>query len=105
MLGYVRIQLSIFISNSLIKSIYFFADEREAMEMNAAACLNKKCDAFIDFNTKPEFPMKCNKCDQSITAKHYEAFKDMVSVTREHLDKMKVSSMACKRDYFHFFLV
>lgn len=67
--------------------------------MNAAACANKKCTELIDFKTNVKFPLKCKTCDETITEKHYEAYKDMMSVTRTHLDKMKVSSVACMNTF------
>lgn len=64
--------------------------------MNAGACPNAKCAEFIDFESMTTFPTKCKTCDEVITEKHCQHFKDMMYATRMHLDKMKMSSVACK---------
>lgn len=64
--------------------------------MNSGACPNAKCNEFIDFDSIKIFPTKCKKCDEHITEKHNQHYKDIMYATRMHLDTMKMSSVACK---------
>lgn len=66
------------------------------MEMNAGACPNAKCQEFINFDSIKSYPAKCPKCDERITEKDNQCFKDIMQTTRMHLDSMKMSSVACK---------
>lgn len=65
--------------------------------MNAGACPNAKCSEFIDFDTQKSYPTKCKKCDEPITENHYQHYADIMHATKMHLDTMKMSSVACKR--------
>ncbi|XP_055307326.1 histone-lysine N-methyltransferase SMYD3 isoform X2 [Sitodiplosis mosellana] len=86
--------------HELQKNYYFLCkcerclDEKEPVEMNAGACSNAKCNEFIDFESLKKYPTNCKKCDERITAKHYQQFKDVMHATRMHLDSMKMSSVA-----------
>lgn len=64
--------------------------------MNAGACPNAKCKEFIDFESKETFPTNCENCNEQITKEHYQHYKDIMHATRMHLDKMKMSSVACE---------
>lgn len=83
---------------SLFRAFHFRfnADEREPIEMSAAACLNTNCDQMIHFEENIKLPMNCSKCDQLITEKHHQMYRDVTHATRMHLDKMKMSNIACK---------
>lgn len=72
------------------------ADEREPIEMSAAACPNTKCNQMIYFEENIKLPMNCSKCEQLITEKHHQMYRDVTHATRMHLDKMKMSNIACK---------
>lgn len=64
--------------------------------MNAAACPNSKCIQMIQFDENgAKLPFNCSKCDQPITEKHLQTFRDVSIATRMHLDKMKMSNVAC----------
>lgn len=69
--------------------------------MNAGACPNQKCDAFIEYNSINKLPSKCSKCSEQITEKDYQQFKDIMQATRSHLDSLKMSNVACKLDTAH----
>lgn len=71
-------------------------DKCETIEMNAAACSNSKCNEMIHFKENSKLPFNCNKCDHQITEKHYQMYRDVLHATRLHLDKMKMSNIACK---------
>lgn len=71
-------------------------DEQEPIEMNAGACPNGKCNAFINFVSFERFPAKCRNCDEIITDKHHQLYQDLMHTTQMHLDKMKLASVACK---------
>lgn len=64
--------------------------------MDAGACPNTKCHESINFESLKNYPTNCKKCDERITVKHYQNFKDIMHATRMHLDSMKMSSIACK---------
>lgn len=64
--------------------------------MNTGACPNKKCDEFIDYDSIKEFPTKCNRCNEDITEKHYQNFKEIMQTTRSHLEELKMSDVTCK---------
>lgn len=88
--------------HELQKNYYFLCkcsrclDEKEPVEMNAGACPNKKCNEFIDFDSVNTFPLKCKKCNERISEKHYQHFKEIVNASRIHLDSLKMSNVACK---------
>lgn len=67
--------------------------------MNAGACTNPKCNEYIDIESCKRFPIKCEKCDETITEKHYQLYKDIMHATRMHLDTMQTSSTACKLEF------
>ena len=74
-----------------------FLDEKEPVEMNAGACPNfVRCNECIDFESLKKYPTKCKRCDERITTKHYQQYKDIMSQTLMHLDSMKMASVACK---------
>lgn len=74
-----------------------FLDGKEPVEMNAGACPNfVRCNEFIDFESVKKYPTKCQRCDERITNKHYQQYKDIMLQTRMHLDSMKMASVACK---------
>lgn len=50
----------------------------------------------IHFDENTELPFNCSKCDHLITVKHHQMYRDVVNATRMHLDKMKMSNIACK---------
>lgn len=89
--------------HDLQKNYYFLCkcvrclDEKEPIEMNAAACPNQKCDEFIEFDSINGLPTKCNRCNEKITEKHYQQFKEITQATRLHLDSLKMSNVACKQ--------
>lgn len=84
--------------------IFFFLDQREPIAMNAAACPNKKCNAIINLEEKNvKLPFNCSKCVEIISEKQRQVYKDVMSMTRMHLDKMKSSSIACNFDVLSFF--
>lgn len=64
--------------------------------MNTGACPNKKCDDFIVYDSINGFPIKCSRCSEEITEKHYQQFKEIMQATRAHLDSLKMSNVACK---------
>lgn len=70
-------------------------DEREPIEMCAAACPNSGCIEMIHFKENTKLPFNCSKCDHLITEKHYQMFRDVTNATGMHLDKMKMSNIAC----------
>lgn len=70
------------------------SDQREPSEMNAAACPNPKCSESLNLQT--DETTKCPKCDEAISEKYRQMFRDVMSVSRMHLDKMKMSNVACK---------
>lgn len=71
-------------------------DEQEPIEMNAGACPNGKCNAFINFDSFERFPAKCQNCEEIITDKHHQLYEDLMHTTQMHLDKMKLAGVACK---------
>lgn len=75
---------------------HLHTDERESIEMNAAACINSKCNEPIQLTDTTKLPFKCSRCEHVITEKHYQTFRDVMNTTRMHLDKMKMSNFACK---------
>lgn len=79
-----------------IPSYFNKTDEKEPIEMNAGACANKQCNEYIDFDSIGAYPTSCKKCGERITESHHRQFKEIMSATRMHLDKMKMSSVACK---------
>lgn len=81
---------------------HLHTDERESIEMNAAACINSKCNEPIQLTDTTKLPFKCSRCEHVITEKHYQTFRDVMNTTRMHLDKMKMSNFACmfrRREY------
>ncbi|XP_031626334.1 histone-lysine N-methyltransferase SMYD3 [Contarinia nasturtii] len=86
--------------HDLEKNYYFLCkcerclDDKEPIEMNAGACPNAKCQAFISFDTIKSYPTKCAKCNECISEKDAQRFKDIMQTTRMHLDSMKMSSVA-----------
>lgn len=89
-------------------TFYFFisalSDQREPMEMNAAACPNPNCTEPLDMQTDDEVT-KCQRCDEAVTDKHRQTYRDMMLVTRMHLDKMKQSSVACMPVLLYIILI
>lgn len=84
-------------SSKSINLIHFHKiDEREPIEMNAGACLNAKCTEYIDYDSIKIYPTKCQKCNELITKKNYQQFKEILNTTKTHLDSLKSSSVACK---------
>lgn len=65
--------------------------------MSAAACPNSKCTEMIHFKENTKLPFNCSKCDHLITEKHYQMFRDVTNATGMHLDKMKMSNIACNQ--------
>lgn len=61
--------------------------------MNAAACPNPKCSEPLNLESET---VKCPRCDEVILDKYRQMFKEVMSVTHMNLDKMKMSSVACK---------
>lgn len=59
------------------------------MEMNAASCVNERCDALVDIESD-----RCEKCDSYITMEHREKFKEIMDLTKNHLQNME--DIACK---------
>lgn len=72
--------------------------------MNAGACPNEKCNEFIDFESIEAYPTNCKRCSERITETHHQHFKEILNMTQMHLDKMKLSSVACKFWYQIFHL-
>lgn len=66
--------------------------------MNAGACPNQKCDAFIEFNSINKFPVKCSKCSEEVSENDHQQFKEIMHATRVHLDSLKSSKVACKHE-------
>lgn len=74
----------------------FLIDKKEPIEMNAGACPNEKCNEYIDFKSIEAYPTNCKRCSERITKAHHQHFKEILNMTQMHLDKMKLSSVACK---------
>lgn len=64
--------------------------------MSAAACPNEKCYELIDFNDDTKFPFRCKQCDEQITVRHHLNYLEVMSMTKTHLDTIKMSNIACK---------
>lgn len=60
--------------------------------MDAAACPNKNCSAYVDINLN-----NCQRCGTGISPRHRNCFAEAMTLTKSHLDNMK--EIACK---FHF---
>lgn len=63
--------------------------------MDSAACPNPKCSEQINIG-KDSRIVQCRKCQVTIPNSHIETFKDVMTTTRMHVDRMKQSSMTCK---------
>lgn len=69
-------------------------DPTEQLEMNAAACPNKKCNAYLNVQSLPcAEPFKCEKCHTIITHDFVENFHDTMEFTKTHVENMK--DIAC----------
>lgn len=64
--------------------------------MNAAACPNPKCNEVL--NLQNDETIKCPRCEEAVSEKCRQTFRDVMSATRMHLDKMKMCNVACKFD-------
>lgn len=65
--------------------------------MNSAACSNPQCSGMINLtDCKSSATVQCTKCSTTIPKSHIETFKDLITTTRMHLDKMKYSNTACE---------
>lgn len=63
--------------------------------MNSAACSDPKCNGMVNLtDCKLSSAIQCPKCSVKIPRSHIETFKDVMTASRMHLDKMKYSSMA-----------
>lgn len=89
--------------HDLKQSYYFLCecarclDKQEPIEMNAAACSNTKCNGLVNLlNQSPNSNVQCAKCTVTIPRGHIESFKEVMTTTRMHLDKMKHSSLVCE---------
>lgn len=65
--------------------------------MSSASCPNKNCTEMIFLAENTKLPFECEKCKQTITAKHRETYSEVMNLTKLHLDQMKMSRVACKR--------
>lgn len=80
--------------------MFFVTDKREPIEMDAAACLNPKCNGQLNLTKRASSQtIQCPKCAIEIPRSHIKAFDEMMVTTRMHLDKMENSSMTCKYYY------
>lgn len=62
--------------------------------MNAAACPNKKCNAFINFEClEASTTSSCEKCHTTIQQDFFERFNETVDLTKSHVENMK--DIAC----------
>lgn len=85
----------------LLFFFHSYADEKEPIEMNSAACFNSKCNGVVNLADCPASRMvQCPKCSITIPPSHIEAFKDVMATTRPQVEKMKNFSVACKRASF-----
>lgn len=60
--------------------------------MLAAACENVDCDGYIsmtDFNNGKTTAFKCSKCEQQISEKFIEEYKEVTQLSDIHLQNMK----------------
>ncbi|XP_054728813.1 histone-lysine N-methyltransferase SMYD3 [Anastrepha obliqua] len=74
-----------------LQSNYYFlcicskcTDMQETHEMLAAACPNKKCNAFLDINLN-----NCPHCDTDVSPKQRNGYNEAMSITKTHLENMK----------------
>lgn len=74
-----------------LKANYYFlcccsqcVDKQKDMEMNAASCVNERCDALVDIESD-----RCEKCNSYITMEHREKFKEIMDLTKNHLQNME----------------
>lgn len=77
------------------ESLRTFSDQREPLEMSSASCPNKNCAEMIFFAENTKLPSECEKCKQTITAKHRDTYTEVMDLTKLHLDQMKMSRVAC----------
>lgn len=79
-----------------LKSNYYFwcscskcIDEKESLEMLAAACPNQNCPEMVDLSND-----KCFNCDEPIKIDRRTEFKEVMEFSKMHLLNMK--EIACK---------
>lgn len=56
-------------------------DPRETLEMKAAACLNAKCNEFVDIESKT-----CQRCGATLNKTHCSNYHSVMKLTEKILD-------------------
>lgn len=72
----------------------------EPLETSAAACLNEKCDNFVNLSDS-ELDKKCAKCQTKVTEQFLMEFEEVVEFSDMHLQNMK--QLACILLIFEFY--
>lgn len=79
-----------------LKSNYYFwcscskcIDEKESIDMLAAACPNRDCPELLDLSNE-----ECSQCGEPIKVERRNEFKEVVEFSKMHLLNMK--EIACK---------
>ncbi|KAI8125316.1 hypothetical protein FF38_09224 [Lucilia cuprina] len=74
-----------------LKDNYYFLcicskciNDQEAVEMESACCINKKCNAALDINLN-----NCTECGTGIIPRHRNTFKEVMALTKQQLESMK----------------
>lgn len=88
---------------ALQKTYYFLCqcarcvDDKEDIDMNAAACPNLKCTEALDFRPSLTPLTMCPSCRTTILPEHVQRFHEIVAVSKDRIGDMH--GVACKYDY------